>query len=70
MTVKFTLNYTDGDFTDNIEVPIYIMYRKGTSFKRYHFNRNPALIEHKELLVVDGSVFFNQSGGKPETYSE
>ena len=55
MTVKFILNYTDGDFTENIEVPIYEVYRKGTSFQLYHLNRNPALIEHKELLVIDES---------------
>ncbi|MGE6229909.1 hypothetical protein [Paenibacillus chitinolyticus] len=53
MTVKFSLNYTDGDFTDNIEVPIYKEYRKGTSFHLYHLNRNPALTVHKELLVID-----------------
>lgn len=53
MTVKFILNYTDGDFIENIEVPIYKEYRKGTSFRLYHLNRNPALTVHKELLVID-----------------
>ncbi|MEK5322436.1 hypothetical protein NSS94_24835 [Paenibacillus sp. FSL L8-0644] len=55
MTVKFTLNYTDGDFIETIEVPIYKAYREGTSFQLYHLNRNPARIEHKELLVIDES---------------
>ncbi|WP_186326506.1 hypothetical protein [Paenibacillus sp. Y412MC10] len=55
MTEKFILNYTDGDFTENIEIPIYKAYRKGTSFQLYHLNRNPALIERKELLVIDES---------------
>lgn len=53
MTIKFILNYTDGDFMENIEVPIYKEYRKGTSFQLYHLNRNPSLIVHKELLVID-----------------
>ncbi|MFB5676895.1 hypothetical protein ACE3NQ_21295 [Paenibacillus terreus] len=61
MTVKFTLNYTDGDFIENIEVPIYELYRKGTSFQLYHLNRNPALTEHKELMVID------ESGIAPES---
>ncbi|WP_199909952.1 hypothetical protein [Paenibacillus sp. CAA11] len=61
MTVKFTLNYTNGDFIDNVEVPIYEWYRKGTSFQLYHLNRNPALTEHKELLVID------ESGIAPES---
>lgn len=61
MTVKFILNYTDGDFIDNIEVPIYEEYHKGTSFQLYHLNRNPALIEHKELLVI------TESGIAPES---
>lgn len=55
MTGKLILNYTDGDFIDNIEVPIYEKYLKGTSFQLYHLNRNPALIVHKELLVIDDS---------------
>ncbi|MGW8444161.1 hypothetical protein ACWGXJ_24940 [Paenibacillus sp. S33] len=55
MTVKFTLNYTDGDFIEIIEVPIYEAYREGTSFQLYHLNRNPTRIEHKELLVIDES---------------
>jgi len=33
MTVRFSLSITDGDFIDNIEVPIYKVYRKGTSFQ-------------------------------------
>ena len=61
MTVKFSLSYTDGDFIDNIEVPIYKVYRKGTSFQLYHLNRNPARNEHKELLVID------ESGITPES---
>ena len=61
MAVKFTLKYTDGDFIENIEIPIYEVYRKGTSFQLYHLNRNPALIEHKEVLVID------ESGIAPES---
>ncbi|WP_227793319.1 hypothetical protein [Paenibacillus guangzhouensis] len=49
------MNYTNGDFTENIEVSIYKVYRRGTSFQLYHLNRNPALIVHKELLVIDES---------------
>lgn len=61
MTVKFILNYTDGDFMEKIEIPIYKEYRKGTSFQLYHLNRNPALTVHKELLVID------ESGIAPES---
>ncbi|MDO7906224.1 hypothetical protein Q5741_07300 [Paenibacillus sp. JX-17] len=61
MTVKFTLNYTDGDFIENIEVPIYESYCKGTSFQLYHLNRNPVITEHKELFVI------NESGIAPES---
>lgn len=61
MTGKLILNYTDGDFIDNIEVPIYEKYLKGTSFQLYQLNRNPALIVHKELLVID------ESGVVPES---
>lgn len=61
MTVKFILNYTDGDFMKNIEIPIYKEYQKGTSFQLYHLNRNPALIVHQELLVID------ESGIAPES---
>lgn len=61
MTGKLILNYTDGDFIDNIEVPIYGKYLKGTSFQLYHLNRNPAFNVHKELLVID------ESGVAPES---
>jgi len=55
MTAKLILNYTDGDFVEKIEIPIYKEYRKDTSFQLYHLNRNPARIVHKELLVIDES---------------
>lgn len=53
MTAKFILNYSDGDFMESIEVPIYKEYRKGTSFRLYQLNRNPALTVHKDVLVID-----------------
>lgn len=61
MTVKFSLSYTDGDFIDNIEVPIYKVYSKGTSFQLYHLNRNPARNEHKEVFVIDESGITSES---------
>lgn len=61
MTVKLSLSYTDGDFIDNVEIPIYKVYGKGTSFQLYHLNRNPARSEHRELLVID------ESGITPES---
>lgn len=61
MTAKLTLKYTDGDFIEKIELPIYDEYRKNTSFGLYHLNRNPALTVHKELFVID------ESGIAPES---
>lgn len=60
MTVKFTLNYTDGDFIETIEVPIYKAYRKGTSFQLYHLNRT--------LLVLNTrNCWLSMNRGLPQS---